>query len=208
MGFVSILDKKIQPYKDFSQPEFMVDLNLDQVVNQIQMAWPEEVDKFFYYLPKDKEVSDYGRAIYADIKREGVFGALNCFMERMRRRNQAEENCHAVFYPMQKHVWFVLEVAIYCDACTGLNEALHGFEFASEGMREFKQELNAYVTSEEYVNMQNAAREMRLHLLQQLLLTMVYVFTVQSKVTIHGTQNLWYSMALSSTVVQVVTKTV
>jgi len=161
MGFVSILDKKIQPYKDFSQPEFMVDLNLDQVVNQIQMAWPEEVDKFYYYLPKDKEVSDYRRAIYADIKKEGVFEALNCFMERMRRRNQAEENCHAVFYPMQKHVWFVLEVAIYCDACTGLNEALHGFEFASEGMREFKQELNAYVTSEEYVNMQNAAREMR-----------------------------------------------
>lgn len=161
MGFVSILDKKIQPYKDFSQPEFMVDLNLDQVVNQIQMAWPEEVDKFYYYLPKDKEVSDYRRAIYADIKKEGVFEALNCFMERMRERNHAEENCHAVFYPLQKHVWFVLEVALYCDACTGLNEALQGFEFASEGMQEFRKELSAYVSSEAYVKMQDAAREMR-----------------------------------------------
>ncbi len=161
MGFVSILDKKIQPYKDFSQPEFMIDLNLDQVVNQIQLAWPETVEKFYYYLPKDKEVSDYRRAIYADIKKEGVFEALNCFMERMRERNHAEENCHAVFYPLQKHVWFVLEVATYCDACTDLNEALQGFEFASEGMREFKKELTAYVTSEEYIKMQDAARAMR-----------------------------------------------
>ncbi len=161
MGFVSILDKKIQPYKDFSQPDFMVDLNLDQVVNQIQLSWPEEVDKFFYYLPKEKEVSDYRRAIYADIKKEGVSEALNRFMERMRERNRAEENCHAVFYPMQKHVWFVIEVATYCDACSGLHEAFQKFEFASEGMQELKKELAAYVNSEEYCRMQKAANAMR-----------------------------------------------
>ncbi len=161
MGFVSILDKKIQPYEDFSQPEFMVDLNLDQVVRQIQLAWPEPVEKFFYYLPREKEVSGYRRAIYADIKKDGVFEALNCFMERMRERNHAEENCHAVFHLMQKHVWFVLEVATYCDACTGLNEAMQGFSFDSDGMQTFKRELAEYVGSEEYVTMQNAARTLR-----------------------------------------------
>lgn len=161
MGFVSILDKKIQPYEDFSLPTFMVDLNLDQVVRQIQLAWPETVEKFFYYLPKDKEVSDYRRAIYADIKKDGVFEALNCFMERMRERSHAEENCHAVFYPMQKHVWFVLEVATYCDACTGLNEAMQGFDFTSAGMQSFKKEMAEYVGSEEYATMQDVVRRLR-----------------------------------------------
>jgi len=161
MGFVSILDKKIQPYEDFSLPTFMVDLNLDQVVRQIQAAWPEPVEKFFYYLPREKEVSDYRRAIYADIKKEGVYEALNCFMEKMRERNHAEENCHAVFYPMQKHVWFVIEVATYCDACTGLSEAMQGFDFTSKGMQEFKKELAEYVGSEEYVTMQDAVRALR-----------------------------------------------
>lgn len=161
MGFVSILDKKIQPYADFSQPEFMVDLNLDQVVRQIQLAWPESVAKFYYYLPLDKEVSDYRRAIYADIKQEGVYEALNCFMEHMRERNGAEENCHAVSYPMQKHIWFVLEVAHYCDACSGLSEAMEGFSFASEGMQAFQKALSEYVSSDTYINMKNEAWAMR-----------------------------------------------
>ena len=161
MGFVSILDKKIQPYEDFSLPTFMVDLNLDQVVRQIQMSWPEPVEKFFYYLPREKEVSDYRRAIYADIKREGVYEALCTFMEKMRERNHAEENCHAVFNQMQKHVWFVLEVATYCEACTGLNEALQKVAFTSEGMQTFKKEMEEYVGSDEYIAMQNAARMLR-----------------------------------------------
>lgn len=161
MGFVSILDKKIQPYEDCSLPTFMVDLNLDQVVSQIQMSWPEPVEKFFYYLPKEKEVADYRRAIYADIKKEGVYEALNCFMEKMRERNRAEENCHAVFYPMQKHVWFVLEVGTYCDACTDLYEAMREVPFSSEGMQALKAELAEYVGSEEYKKMQDAVRTLR-----------------------------------------------
>lgn len=161
MGFVSILDKKIQPYEDCSLPTFMVDLNLDQVVSQIQMSWPEPVEKYFYYLPKEKEVADYRRAIYADIKKDGVYEALNCFMEKMRERNRAEENCHAVFYPMQKHVWFVLEVGTYCDACTDLYEAMREVTFTSEGMQAFKTELAEYVGSEEYKKMQEAVRTLR-----------------------------------------------
>ena len=161
MGFVSILDKKIQPYDDCSLPTFMVDLNLDQVVSQIQMSWLEPVEKYFYYLPKEKEVADYRRAVYADIKKEGVYEALNCFMEKMRERNHAEENCHAVFYPMQKHVWFVLEVGTYCDACTGLHEAMQGVAFTSEGMQALKTELAEYVGSEEYKKMQDAVRTLR-----------------------------------------------
>ena len=161
MGFVSILDKTIQPYEDFSLPTFMVDLNLDQVVRQIQMAWPEPVEKYFYYLPREKEVADYRRAIYADIKKEGVYEALNHFMEQMRERNHAEENCHAVFYPMQKHVWFVIEVATYCAACTGLYEAMQGVSFESAGMQELKKELSEYVCSEEYVKMQDAVTALK-----------------------------------------------
>ena len=161
MGFVSILDKKIQPYEDCSLPNFMVDLNLDQVVRQIQLLWPEEIEKLYYFLPKDKEVSDYRRAVYADIKKENVFDILNRFVEQMRERKHAVENGEAVYHTLQKHIWFVIEVATYCDACTALCEALKKSAITSEGLTAFCKELSAYTTADSYQKMQETALELR-----------------------------------------------
>ena len=161
MGFVSILDKKVQPYADCSLSNFMVDLNLDQVVRQIQLLWPEEIEKLFYFLPKDKEVSDYRRAVYADVKQENVFACLNQFIETMRERKHAVENGEAVYHTLQKYIWFVLEVATYCDACTELCGALEKSAIASEGLTEFYRELSTYTNSDSYQQMQETASELR-----------------------------------------------
>ena len=68
MGFISILDNKKVPQYEWGTPEFLIDLNLDQIINEIQDLSLMPVKKYYYYLPKNKECEDYRRAVYGDVK--------------------------------------------------------------------------------------------------------------------------------------------
>lgn len=153
MEFTSILD--LQDNMDGDQPRavFFQDLNLNRIIDRICQEWEEDVSSFYSYFPADKQGEDYRRAVYSDVKQEGVYDALCAFVERMRARQEAMEQKKKVssrFAQLQKMIWHITEVKRYCDALVILERELSGFSLKSRGMREFRKYLEGYLASEEF----------------------------------------------------------
>ncbi len=161
MEFVSILDYKGNPVMEDGMPEFFVDLNLDQVLNQIQGSIRVPVKKYYYYFPADKECEEYRRRVYCDVKREEIYDGLASFVKHMEERKQARDKKLAVSLGVQLGAWHMLEAATYCEACAHLYKALSGAELQSEGLLAFLDYLKAYVSSEGFVRMQEKAFDLR-----------------------------------------------
>lgn len=162
MEFVSVLgNKKIDVPSNYSVPAFFVDLNLDQIIEQIQSLSLVPVRKFFYNIPEDKECENYRRAIYADVKNPEVHKLLVDFAEGVEERKHALERKNAVSFKLQRFVWHVQEVAIYCDAFSKLYKGLLKANIHSEGLQALRDYLAEYVTSDAYVMMRKKALEIR-----------------------------------------------
>lgn len=161
MQFTSILDLQENPDRDRPQEAFFQDLNLNRVIERICQDWEEDVSAFYYYFPADKEGEAYRRAVFADVKQEGVCDALCAFVERMRARQEIMEQKQKIFSRharLQKMVWHVSEVKHYCDALAGLDQDLSGLSLQSGGMREFQNYLKEYLAAEELQGLMTTVR--------------------------------------------------
>ena len=134
MDFTSILDLQDNSGRDQSRAAFFQDLNLNRVIERICQEWEEDVSSFYYYFPADKAGEDYRRAVYSDVKQEGVYDALCAFVGKMRVRQEALEQKRKVnsrFAQLQKMIWHITEVKHYCDALEALDRELSGFSLKS-----------------------------------------------------------------------------
>lgn len=153
MVFKSILDLQDNLDKDQPRAAFFQDLNLNRVIERICQEWEEDVAAFYSYFPVNRAGEDYRRAVYSDVKQEGVYDALCVFVERMRARQAALEQKKKVssrFAQLQKMAWHITEVKHYCDALVVLDRELSGFSLKSRGMREFQKYLKEYLAGEEF----------------------------------------------------------
>lgn len=173
MEFVSILDNRIKPETEERIPAFLVDLNLDQVLEKVQGLSRLPVKKYFYYFPGDRDGEAYRRAVYQDIKNEDIHGLLEEFTERMEERKRAREKKLKVALGIQKGAWHILELAGYCDAVCKLYEGLLQAKLQSEGLCNLREFLTEYVLSEEFSRMRKEALERR-EILQGFRVKLVY----------------------------------
>ncbi|MBP1586681.1 MAG: hypothetical protein ILP17_13455, partial [Lachnospiraceae bacterium] len=49
---------------------FLLDLNIDQILDKVTEGWDPECRKMFEAFPASREDEDYRRAIYSDVKNE------------------------------------------------------------------------------------------------------------------------------------------
>ena len=91
MAFVSILGTaKTEEIHGRKQPDFFVDLNLDQVLARIQKLSPNHpVKEYFYDFPAKEDVG-YRQEIYSDIKKTFLYDGFMCFSADMRRAADKE----------------------------------------------------------------------------------------------------------------------
>ncbi len=157
MEFVSILNNRTVVHKDRSIPAFLVDLNLDQVVEQIQAYSLIPVKKYYYDLPEDTDCEDYRRAVYADVKNAQVNILLAEFVQSMEERKQALERKKKVELGVQQAVWHMREVAAYCDGLSKLYRGLLPIQLSSVGLQSLREYLGVYVSSEAFITMQKKA---------------------------------------------------
>lgn len=72
MGFTSILDKEESTYVNRRRPEYLLDLNLNQIIDAIQFRWIEDIRGYYRYFPENEACEAYRSGVYGDIKKEDM----------------------------------------------------------------------------------------------------------------------------------------
>lgn len=158
MEYFSVLNlKKTTEKLDEVKSTFFLDLNLDQIIERIEDEWGEEIKELYYQLPDSEECEDYRRAVYQDVKREEIFIVLHNFLQKMRKREEIIATKEAVEEKMQKHVWQIREIFIYCHGIEELLENLGKLGCKSEGLISLIKLLQNYTSSDSFKQMKKSA---------------------------------------------------
>lgn len=150
MEMFSLLNKHDNREIQAERPVFFLDLNIDQIIDKISGDWVEDIRELYYVLPEDQETEDYRRAVFTEIKREGVLPVFLEFLELMRQRMFCAERKEKVEDAVQKHVWHIQEAGCYVGALELLKENLGEFSLQSEGMGRLMEFLAQCVSDAEY----------------------------------------------------------
>lgn len=133
-----------------SMPEYLVDLNVDQIIKAVTADWEEDLGKLYYWLPENNENEDYRRDIYNDIRNERVCAKLKNYLEIAKKRGECRTQKEKVELKAQRFVWHVREIMAYVEAVEYLLDLLDESEINSEGLKGLRDYLQEYVASEEY----------------------------------------------------------
>jgi DNA mismatch repair ATPase MutS len=129
-------------------PEFLRDLNLDQIVDAITAGRGEyNLKPFFYTGLTDLAVIAYRHEIMRDLENEVLFQVIKSFSSRMRAMRQhlaAAKNSH---YKYQEERWFLDGVETYCEGIEKLLHDLNQGDPKSRGLLAFREYLAQYVES-------------------------------------------------------------
>ncbi len=139
-------------------PAYFRDLNLDMVLDELALEWGSGVRKLFLSLPETPEGEEYRRAVYGDVKKEGVYAALTAYVRGMAAAEDLRREKERVPGKMQRAVWQVRETEARCGACTELCGALEKEELSSRGMRRFRELLKETLESAGFIEMRDLAR--------------------------------------------------
>lgn len=154
MAFHSILfesESDGPPVGDVAEPDFFVDLQLDQVIAEITRGYAEYDLVPFFRTELTRECAvQYRHDVMRDIEQASVFECIQTFASTMRRMRECLEHSRKVYYPKQKQWWFVEAAAHYSQAVEALSTGLVEAEPQSKGLRQFVSILNDYLGSETY----------------------------------------------------------
>jgi len=126
------------------------DLNIDRILGLVTAGRGDDVKKLYGNFPADEEEAAYRRAIFADIKKEGVADLFASFQDRIDEWASCKEKKEKFDLSFQQCVWYVREVYAYVSAVELLNEKLPQINLESEGMKGLISLLNNYTRSEDY----------------------------------------------------------
>jgi DNA mismatch repair protein MutS len=136
------------------EPEFFVDLNLDQVLASLVAGREDyELTPFFYTPLHDVEAVHYRHEVLRDLEKPDVLEAIGSFAEAMRRMRELLERAEEMRYELQRQASFVDAVEIYCQAVRSLTDELAQRDLASSGLRGLRGYLGAYVASERFTSL-------------------------------------------------------
>ncbi len=130
------------------QPEFFVDLNLDQIVSGIT-AGKDEYDliPFFHVSLHDIDSIEYRHEVMRDLENAGVIGGIRLFAHRLHDMRQHLARAEKLHYQRQKERWFLDAADAYCDAVAGLVEDLSRGELIARGLLAFREYVTSYAAS-------------------------------------------------------------
>ena len=161
MGLESILDLKESPFKEEPRGCMYQDLNLDQIIGQIENAWGDKVRQYFNYLPADEECSRYRGDVTRDIMCDQVYDILYRFVNAYRESVKIGAKREVVRMAVQKHIYLIREIDIYCNALVTLKMELEKCDLRSEGMKSLVEYLDTYLQSDQYQAMEERAKDLR-----------------------------------------------
>ena len=130
------------------EPDYFVDLNLDQVLQSMTTGREEyDLAPFFYEPLRDVAGVRYRQEVLQNLEQPAVFEAVTRFAERMRRMRAHLDQVEKLRNGFQRHSWFVDAVDIYCAAVRSFAEELAECEVNSRGLRGLCDYLGQYIAS-------------------------------------------------------------
>jgi len=153
MTFQSILFKGSENLinnETIREPDYFVDLNLNQIIDSVTTGKGEYNLKPFFYTPlKDIDVICYRHEIMQDIENITVYQKVMSFADKMRMMREQRARILKLYYKHQKERWFLEVVNIYCNAAEQLMHDL-SLEIKSQGLLLFRDYLINYVQSDRF----------------------------------------------------------
>ena len=133
------------------EPDFLADLNLDQVLESMTAGREQYALKpFFYAALHDVTAVRYRHEVLRDLEKPVVLESITRFAEAMARMREHLVQVEKLHYPLQKQAWFLDAVEIYCEAVCALTEELGGLNVASRGFQGLGGYLTGYAGSERF----------------------------------------------------------
>jgi DNA mismatch repair protein MutS len=133
------------------EPDYFVDLNLDQVLRSMTTGREEyDLAPFFYAPLGDVAGIRYRQEVLRDLEQPAVFEALATFADGMRRMRAHLDQAEKLRNEFQRQSWFVDAVEIYCAAVRSYAEELVQCEVSSRGLQGLRDHLTEYVASSRF----------------------------------------------------------
>jgi DNA mismatch repair protein MutS len=136
------------------EPDYFVDLNLDQVLRSMT-AGREEYDLApFFYLPlRDVAEVLYRQEVLRDVEQPAVREAVTSFAEGMRRMRHHLDQVEKLRNAFQRQSWFVDAVGVYCAAVSSFTQQLAECNVRSAGLQRLRDYLARYVASRRFTSL-------------------------------------------------------
>ena len=151
MVFQSILFRGSENFikkETLREPDYFVDLNLNQIINSITVGKDEyDLKPFFYASLNNINDIKYRHEIMQDLENPILLEDLKKFAEAMRKIRQQLTKSEKLSYKYQKERWFLEAMEIYCDAIELLKSNLSNVSIKSQGFISFREYLANYVQS-------------------------------------------------------------
>jgi DNA mismatch repair protein MutS len=162
-GFHSILFERPEDGADIrEEPDFFLDLNLDQVLESMTAGREQYELKPFFYVPLHQVGAvHYRHEVLRDLEKPDVFESVTGFAESMRGMREHLALVKKLRYRLQKQSWFVDAVEIYCAAVRALAEGLAERELMSRGLRGLRDYLAEYTESERFTSLEAERRAVK-----------------------------------------------
>ena len=143
------------------QPEFFVDLNLDQVVAAVT-AGHEEYDLApFFFRPSHRvDVISYRHAVFRDLEDPDLFARVTAFADTMRVMRSEIALSTRIRNPYQRQRWFVQSAATYVRAVRTLAGDLTAATLTSRGLVAVRDHVTGYVSSPVFVALEGDVRSL------------------------------------------------
>jgi DNA mismatch repair protein MutS len=130
---------------------FLVDLNLDQVIEAI-IAGKEEYDlkPFFLSPARDVATIQYRHAVMRDLEDSEQSSIVLAFAQMMRAMRDHLSIAGELRFQYQKQAWFLSAVELYSDAVVKLSEGLLATTAKSSGFCALREYLRGYINSDQF----------------------------------------------------------
>jgi DNA mismatch repair protein MutS len=163
MNFRSILfDRAGVQRETAEQPDYFIDLNLDQIIDAITAHKEEYNLKPFFYTPlRDPRTIHYRHDVMRELENETLIGHINTFAKKMilvRRYLALVENLD---YQYHKKGWFLEAALAYCEAVRDLERDLGQAELKSRGFQAFREYVTNYSGSPEFQSLFEEASKVK-----------------------------------------------
>jgi hypothetical protein len=163
MAFQSILFSNVEDRRKVLQeePDFFIDLNLDQVINAITTGKEEYDLKPFFYTPLHTVPAvHYRHAVMQDLESPIIFETIQSFAQNLQAMRAQLKETDKRYYLYQKERWFLEGVEMYCKAVASLAEHLSQVDLKSPGFLAFREYLAGYARSARFTSLQEETQKL------------------------------------------------
>jgi len=164
MNFESILFETAEdrPPVRPGQPEFFIDLNLDQIIEAVVKGKEEyDLKPLFWHSLTRKSAIEYRHEVMKELERQELARVVEAFAKKMRTMRDYLMRMNRLTFYLQKQRWFLDAVDVYCDAVGSLYNDLSAVELESRGFRAFREFLREYANSEVFTTLKDETERLK-----------------------------------------------